>query len=177
MQFSFPGWEFDNKRPGFEGQPSWRFVPAFKSNQAMNRPVNRIKSDISAGQPQVRLWCGLCNNIPNPRPSAGANTFQPGETAWVVAAIGTSILEVHGERMIKRTFDPGFRIEPYRKDLDLALISARQVGLSLPNTAAAQELFNACAAHGGKAWDHSALVRALEIMANYEIGAPVPQST
>jgi 2-hydroxy-3-oxopropionate reductase len=85
------------------------------------------------------------------------------------------ILEVHGERMIKRTFDPGFRIELHQKDLNLALTSARQVGLSLPNTATAQELFNSCAAHGGKAWDHSALVRALELMANYEIGAPVPQ--
>jgi 2-hydroxy-3-oxopropionate reductase len=85
------------------------------------------------------------------------------------------ILEVHGERMIKRTFEPGFRIELHQKDLNLALTSARQMGLSLPNTATAQELFNSCAAHGGKAWDHSALVRALEIMANYEIGAPVPQ--
>ncbi|MES3025746.1 MAG: 2-hydroxy-3-oxopropionate reductase [Pseudomonadota bacterium] len=85
------------------------------------------------------------------------------------------ILEVHGERMIKRTFDPGFRIELHQKDLNLALTSARAVGLSLPNTATAQELFNSCAAHGGKAWDHSALVRALEMMANYEIGAPVPQ--
>jgi 2-hydroxy-3-oxopropionate reductase len=85
------------------------------------------------------------------------------------------ILEVHGERMINRTFDPGFRIELHQKDLNLALTSARQMGLSLPNTATAQELFNSCAAHGGKAWDHSALVRALELMANYEIGAPVPQ--
>jgi len=84
------------------------------------------------------------------------------------------ILEVHGERMIKRTFDPGFRIELHQKDLNLALSAARQVGVSLPNTATAQELFNSCAAHGGKAWDHSALVRALELMANYEIGAPVP---
>jgi 2-hydroxy-3-oxopropionate reductase len=81
------------------------------------------------------------------------------------------ILEVHGERMIKRTFDPGFRIELHQKDLNLALSSARQAGVSLPNTATAQELFNACAAHGGKAWDHSALVRALELLANHEIGA------
>jgi 2-hydroxy-3-oxopropionate reductase len=86
------------------------------------------------------------------------------------------ILEVHGERMIKRTFDPGFRIELHQKDLNLALTSARAMGLSLPNTATAQELFNSCAAHGGKAWDHSALVRALELMANYEIGAPVPDA-
>ncbi|MCC7225541.1 MAG: 2-hydroxy-3-oxopropionate reductase, partial [Burkholderiaceae bacterium] len=80
------------------------------------------------------------------------------------------ILEVHGERMVKRTFDPGFRIELHQKDLNLALSSARAVGLSLPNTATAQELFNSCAAHGGKSWDHSAMVRALENLANFEIG-------
>jgi 2-hydroxy-3-oxopropionate reductase len=79
------------------------------------------------------------------------------------------ILEVHGERMIKRTFNPGFRIELHQKDLNLALQNAKAVGLSLPNTATAQELFNTCAAHGGKGWDHSALVRALEIMGNHEI--------
>src|SRR5207342_852140 len=80
------------------------------------------------------------------------------------------ILEVHGERMIKRTFDPGFRIELHQKDLNLALTNARQLGVSLPNTSTAQELFNSCAAHGGRAWDHSAMVRALESMANFEIG-------
>jgi len=80
------------------------------------------------------------------------------------------ILEVHGERMIKRTFAPGFRIELHQKDLNLALASARSLGLSLPSTATAQELFNSCAAHGGKAWDHSAMVRALEKLANFEIG-------
>jgi 2-hydroxy-3-oxopropionate reductase len=81
------------------------------------------------------------------------------------------ILELHGERMIKRTFDPGFRIELHQKDLNLALQGARELKLSLPNTANAQELFNACAANGGAAWDHSAMVRALEIMANHEIGS------
>jgi 2-hydroxy-3-oxopropionate reductase len=80
------------------------------------------------------------------------------------------ILEVHGERMIKRTFDPGFRIDLHRKDLNLALTTARQLNMSLPNTATAQELFNACAARDGGAWDHSAMVRALEVMANFEIG-------
>ncbi|BDX21514.1 2-hydroxy-3-oxopropionate reductase [Polynucleobacter sp. TUM22923] len=82
----------------------------------------------------------------------------------------SKILEVHGERMIKRTFDPGFRIELHQKDLSLALSSAKAIGVSLPNTATAQELFNSCSAHGGKAWDHSAMVRALEKMANFEIG-------
>lgn len=80
------------------------------------------------------------------------------------------ILEVHGERMYKRTFDPGFRIELHQKDLNLALQGAKALGVALPNTATAQELFNTCADNGGAAWDHSAMVRALEIMANHEIG-------
>jgi 2-hydroxy-3-oxopropionate reductase len=79
------------------------------------------------------------------------------------------ILEVHGERMVKRTFDPGFRIELHQKDLNLALQGAKALEVSLPNTASAQELFNVCTAHGGKAWDHSAMVRALEVMSNHEV--------
>jgi 2-hydroxy-3-oxopropionate reductase len=83
----------------------------------------------------------------------------------------SKILEVHGERMIRRSFEPGFRIGLHQKDLHLALETARALGVSLPNTATAQELFNACVAHGGKAWDHSAMVRALEKLANFEIAA------
>jgi 2-hydroxy-3-oxopropionate reductase len=79
------------------------------------------------------------------------------------------ILDVHGQRMIERSFNPGFRIELHQKDLNLALQAAQQLGVSLPNTAAAQELFNACAAMGGKAWDHSAMVRALEALASHEV--------
>lgn len=82
----------------------------------------------------------------------------------------SKILEVHGERMINRTFAPGFRIELHQKDLNLALSTARALGLALPNTATAQELFNTCVAHGGKAWDHSAMVHALEKMSNFEVG-------
>lgn len=81
----------------------------------------------------------------------------------------SKILEVHGERMVKRTFDPGFRIELHQKDLNLALQGAKALGVSLPNTATAQELFNACAAHGGSAWDHSAMVKALEMLADHEV--------
>ena len=81
----------------------------------------------------------------------------------------SKILEIHGDRMVKRTFDPGFRIELHQKDLNLALQSAKALGVALPNTATAQELFNACAAHGGSKWDHSAMVKALEMLANHEI--------
>ncbi len=84
------------------------------------------------------------------------------------------ILEVHGERMVKRTFNPGFRIALHQKDLNLALSTGRELGVSLPNTATAQELFNACAANGYGALDHSALVRALEKLANFEIGGKPP---
>jgi 2-hydroxy-3-oxopropionate reductase len=87
------------------------------------------------------------------------------------------ILEVHGERMIKRTFAPGFRIGLHQKDLNLALSSARALGVSLPNTATAQELFNSCVAHGGKAWDHSAMVCALENMANFAMGPNPPAAS
>lgn len=89
----------------------------------------------------------------------------------LMGGLATSrILELHGNRMIERTFDPGFRIELHQKDLNLALQGARALGVSLPNTATAQELFNACVAHGGGGQDHSAMCRALEGMANHEIG-------
>jgi len=79
------------------------------------------------------------------------------------------ILELHGERMIKHNFNPGFRIRLHQKDLNLALEAARSIGLSLPNTSLAQELFNAVAAQGGSDLDHSAMVLALEKLANHAI--------
>jgi 2-hydroxy-3-oxopropionate reductase len=79
------------------------------------------------------------------------------------------ILEVHGERMIKRTFAPGFKISLHQKDLNLALQSAKALSITLPNTATCQELFNTCAANGGSQLDHSALIQSLELMANHKI--------
>ena len=75
------------------------------------------------------------------------------------------VLEVHGERMIKRTFQPGFRIRLHQKDLNLALQGARELGVGLPQTAGAAQLLQACAANGLADADHSALVRALELLA------------
>ena len=82
----------------------------------------------------------------------------------------SKILEIHGERMIKRTFDPGFRIELHQKDLNLALSNARKLQMSLPNTATAQELFNSVAAQGDIGLDHSAMVLALEKLAEFKVG-------
>lgn len=82
----------------------------------------------------------------------------------------SKILEVHGERMIKRTFNPGFSIELHQKDLNLALSTAKSLGLGLPNTASTQQLFNVCVAQGGAGWDHSGLVKAIEHMSAFAIG-------
>ena len=79
------------------------------------------------------------------------------------------ILEVHGERMVKRNFEPGFRIELHQKDLNLALQGAREMSMSLPVTAICAQLFNMAAANGGAKWDHSGMAQALEMMANHKI--------
>jgi 2-hydroxy-3-oxopropionate reductase len=88
----------------------------------------------------------------------------------LMGGLATSrILELHGERMIKRTFAPGFRIELHQKDLALALAAGRELGVALPNTASTAQLMAACAALGGAAWDHSGLVKALETMAAHKV--------
>ena len=79
------------------------------------------------------------------------------------------ILEVHGERMIKRTFNPGFRIALHQKDLGLALSGAKAMGVALPQTASAAQLMQVCAAQGWDQLDHSALVKSLELMASHEV--------
>jgi 2-hydroxy-3-oxopropionate reductase len=79
------------------------------------------------------------------------------------------ILEVHGERMIKRTFNPGFRIALHQKDLNLALAGAKAMGVALPQTASAAQLMQVCAANGWDQLDHSALVKSLEHMAAHEV--------
>lgn len=99
---------------------------------------------------------------------AGANPARVRE-ALMGGFASSRILELHGQRMIDRAFEPGFRIHLHQKDLKLALSSAQQLGLSLPNTASTQELFTACVARGGAAEDHSALVKALETLANFEL--------
>ena len=92
----------------------------------------------------------------------------------LMGGLATSrILEIHGERMIQRSVQPGFRIALHQKDLNLALSAAKQLSLSLPATAQAQQLFSACVAHGGADWDHSGIVRALEQLNHFEIGQAV----
>ena len=100
---------------------------------------------------------------------AGADVAKVRE-ALMGGFASSRILEVHGERMIKRTFDPGFRIRLHSKDFELALSGAKALGVALPATAGAQQLLNACIAAGFGDKDHSALLLALETLANHKIG-------
>jgi 2-hydroxy-3-oxopropionate reductase len=100
--------------------------------------------------------------------AAGADPAKVRE-ALMGGFASSRVLEVHGERMIRRTFAPGFRIELHQKDLGLALSGAKALGVALPATANAQQLFSACAARGGGGWDHSAMVRALELLADRQV--------
>jgi 2-hydroxy-3-oxopropionate reductase len=90
-------------------------------------------------------------------------------TALMGGFAASRILEVHGERMINRSFTPGFRIELHQKDLRLALDGARALGVSLPHTASVAQMMNACVANGGADWDHSALVKSLEMASHYSL--------
>ena len=149
-----------------------RAMPLF---EAMGKNITLVGEENGAGQ-----TCKVANQI------VVALTIEAVAEALVFAAkagadpakvrqalmggLATSrILELHGERMIKRTFQPGFRIALHQKDLNLALQAAKDLGVALPNTASAQQLFSACVAMGGGGWDHSGMVRALETLAAQKV--------
>jgi 2-hydroxy-3-oxopropionate reductase len=148
-----------------------RVKPLF---ELMGKNITLV-GDVGAGQ-----ICKVCNQIivalnieavAEALLLASKAGVDPGKVrlALMGGFASSRVLEVHGERMIKRTFDPGFRIALHQKDLNLALSSARALKMSLPNTATAQELFSACQAQGGGKWDHSAMVKALEALANHQV--------
>ena len=93
----------------------------------------------------------------------------------------SKILEVHGERMIKGDFRPGFRVSLHQKDLNIALQAARALCVAMPVTAIVQELLTALAADGGADLDHSAIIQVLERLANHRMAeqgrVPSIQST
>jgi len=153
------------------GGPQAAFDRALPLFQAMGKNITLVGEANGAGQ-----VCKVANQIIvalNIEAVAEALVFAAkagADPAKVREALmggfaSSRILEVHGERMIKRTFNPGFRIALHQKDLALALGAAKDLGVALPNTAQAQQLFSACVAAGGGGWDHSGMVRALETLA------------
>jgi 2-hydroxy-3-oxopropionate reductase len=157
------------------GGPEAAFARAKPLFEAMGRNITHVGNEAGAGQ-----ICKVANQIIvalNIQAVSEALVFAAkagADPAKVRAALmggfaASRILEVHAERMLKGTFEPGFRIRLHQKDLNLALGAARELELSLPNTAIAQQMFASCAAHGGGDLDHSALVLAIEGLADHSI--------
>ncbi|RTM10469.1 MAG: 2-hydroxy-3-oxopropionate reductase [Hyphomicrobiales bacterium] len=158
------------------GGPAAEFERALPIFQKLGKNITLIGENNGAGQ-----TCKIANQIIvalNIEAVAEALVFaskagcDPAEvrSALMGGFASSRVLEVHGERMIARTFAPGFRIRLHQKDLNLALESARTLGVALPGTATAQQLMNACSARpGGAEGDHSSLVRALEILSDHEL--------
>ena len=154
------------------GGPDEAFARAQPLFELMGKNITHVGAENGAGQ-----TCKVCNQIIvalNIQAVGEALTFARkagADPAKVRQALmggfaSSRILEVHAERMINRTFAPGFRVRLHQKDLNLALSAAREMGMSLPSTAIAQQMFSVVAAHGGAELDHSALVQAVELMAD-----------
>jgi 2-hydroxy-3-oxopropionate reductase len=158
------------------GGPERAFLTAMPLFEAMGRNITRVggngdgQTTKVANQIIVALTIEAVAEALVFASKAGADAGRVRQ-ALMGGFAASRILEVHGERMVTRAFEPGFRIDLHRKDLNLALQGARTLGVALPNTATAQQLFSTCAAQGGGDWDHSAMVRALELMSAHEITA------
>jgi 2-hydroxy-3-oxopropionate reductase len=157
------------------GGPESAFQRALPLFEAMGKNITHVGVENGAGQ-----TCKVCNQIIvalNIQAVSEALTFARkagADPARVRQALmggfaSSRILEVHAERMINRTFAPGFRIKLHQKDLNLALSSAKEMGMALPNTAVAQQMFSVVTAAGGAELDHSAMVQAIEIMSALKV--------
>lgn len=157
------------------GGPDAAFARAKPLFEVMGKNITHVGSENGAGQ-----TCKVANQIIvalNIQAVSEALVFAAkagADPAKVRAALmggfaSSRILEVHAERMLNGAFNPGFRIRLHQKDLNLALSAAKDLNLSLPNTATAQQMFASCAAHGWADLDHSALVRAVESMADFTL--------
>jgi 2-hydroxy-3-oxopropionate reductase len=157
------------------GGPDKAFARAKPLFDLMGKNITHVGAENGAGQ-----TCKVANQIIvalNIQAVAEALVFASkagADPAKVRQALmggfaSSRILEVHAERMLNGTFNPGFRIKLHQKDLNLALSAAKELNLSLPNTATAQQMMSSCAAHGGAELDHSALILAIEGLADHSI--------
>ena len=72
------------------------------------------------------------------------------------------ILEVHGKRMVEKTFSPGAKSTIQRKDMDQAVTLAADLGMELPATALNRELYDRMITAGHGERDHAALIAAID---------------
>jgi 2-hydroxy-3-oxopropionate reductase len=159
------------------GGPEAAFARAKPLFDVLGKNITHVGNENGAGQ-----TCKVANQIIvalNIQACAEALVFaaragaDPAKvrTALMGGFASSRILEVHAERMLNGAFNPGFRIRLHQKDLNLALTAAKELGLSLPNTAIAQQMFSSCAAHGAADLDHSALILAIEGLADFSVRA------
>jgi 2-hydroxy-3-oxopropionate reductase len=157
------------------GGPDAAFARAKPLFELLGKNITHVGSENGAGQ-----TCKVANQIIvalNIQAVSEALVFAAkagADPAKVRAALmggfaSSRILEVHAERMLNGTFNPGFRIRLHQKDLNLALTAAKELSMSLPNTATAQQMFSSCAAHGGADLDHSAMILAIEGLADFSV--------
>ncbi|MBN9511460.1 MAG: 2-hydroxy-3-oxopropionate reductase [Alphaproteobacteria bacterium] len=153
------------------GGPEAAFARAKPLFEAMGKNITLVGTENGAGQTCkvanqiiVALTIEAVSEALTFARKAGADPARVRQ-ALMGGFASSRILEVHGERMINHTFNPGFRVRLHQKDLGLALMAAREMGMALPNTAIAQQMFSVVVAHGGADQDHSAMVRAIERMA------------
>jgi 2-hydroxy-3-oxopropionate reductase len=157
------------------GGPQAAFDRALPLFQAMGKNITLVGEENGAGQTtKVANQIIVALNIQAVAEAlvfaakAGADPAKVRQ-ALMGGFANSRILEVHAERMINRSFAPGFRIRLHQKDLGLALGAAKELGVALPNTALAQQMFSAVAAAGGADLDHSAMVQALEALASHKL--------
>ena len=98
----------------------------------------------------------------------GLDVAQTIETICSGAASSTA-LSVMGPRILKGNFDPGFYVEHYIKDMEIALEEAGRANLCLPCLALVKQFYVALKAQGGGKYGTQALIKVLEQMNNYRI--------
>ena len=157
------------------GGPDAAFARAKPLLDVLGKNITHVGSEPGAGQ-----VCKVANQIIvalNIQAVSEALVFASragADPAKVRQAImggfaSSRVLEIHAERMLNGTFNPGFKVALHQKDLNLALSSAKALNLALPNTAIAQQMFSSVIAHGGADLDHSALILAVEDLAAHSI--------
>jgi len=144
--------------------------------ECMGNPERIVHVGPEPGSGQV---CKVCNQIAIGGALAGVSeAFAVARKAGVDPArvreallggfAASRVLEVHGERMLKRNYVPGFRARLYQKDLRLANETAAVNGVAIPATAVVTQLLNALVAAGGADLDYSALSTVLFDLARLE---------
>jgi 3-hydroxyisobutyrate dehydrogenase-like beta-hydroxyacid dehydrogenase len=82
--------------------------------------------------------------------------------ALMGGAASSRILENHGQRMLDRNFNPGFKSWMHQKDMNIVLQTAHRLGVCLPASAAAAQMFNAMVGAGLGEEDSVAMIKLLE---------------